>query len=70
MRTVGILLLLLSVGMLVLVGTIAADNLTEEAQINNSTDANTASGMIKPILMVMGCCALILGVVLAINAFR
>lgn len=70
MRTVGILLLLLSVGMLVLVGTIAADNLTEEAQINNSTDANTAGGMIKPILMVMGCCALILGVVLAINAFR
>lgn len=69
MKTIGSLILLTALAMLVLCGTIAAEELTGEAS-GNSTEATAAGNVISPILAVMDFCVLVVGVMIAVNAFR
>lgn len=74
MNTVGGLLLLFALGLIIVVGVPAAQSMLGEASASNDTAIQTAAhgstGAIQPIFTVLGYVALIIGAIIAINAFR
>ncbi len=74
MKTIGSLILLLSIAMLTIVGTITfSDTVGEVQKSNNSFITAQASGsesVLTPILTVFGYLALIVGSMIAVNSFR
>jgi hypothetical protein len=74
MKTIGSLILLLSIAMLTIVGTITfSDTVGEVQKSNNSFITAQASGgesVLTSILTVFGYLALIVGSMIAVNSFR
>ncbi len=73
MKTIGSLILLLSIAMLTIVGTTFSDTVGEVQKSNNSFITAQASGgesALTSILTVFGYLALIVGSMIAVNSFR
>lgn len=68
MKLISDLILLTALAMIALIGTITAEELTGEASENSTEDA-AAGHVINPLLTVMGYAVLIVGAVIAINAY-
>lgn len=66
MKTIGSLILLISLALIVVVGVIATSDMTSEA---NTTTSDAAGNVISPILTVFGFLVLIIGSMIAVSAF-
>lgn len=73
MNSIGGLILLLSIGLLVVVGVPAMSNLIDDAQASNDTAIQQAAtggeSVTAPLFTILGYLALLLGGILAIKAF-
>ena len=70
MRTVGGLILFIAIGLLLIAGLSASGSLLEEASTNDNSTPDGVQEAISPIFLVLGFCGLMVGITLAINAFR
>jgi uncharacterized alpha/beta hydrolase family protein len=69
MKTIGSLILLISLALIVIVGVIVTDDLVSEANTSESGSADAAGDVISPILTVLGFGVLIVGSMIAVSAF-
>jgi hypothetical protein len=73
MRTVGSLVLMVSLGLILLVGINATQSLSDEANASGDSSivSQAASGdtVLSPIFLLLGFIVLIVGAIAAVNAF-
>lgn len=74
MKTVGSLILLIIFALIALVGVMATGDMIGEASGSNDTDivsgSSGASAAASPIFIIMGFGVLIIGIMIAVNAFN
>ncbi|MCC4772008.1 hypothetical protein FXV91_18120 [Methanosarcina sp. DH2] len=70
MKIIGSFILLVSLSIVILCGTIAAEDMMNDAKAENSTEAAAAQSAISPTLILMGFSSLVIGAMIVINEYR